>query len=53
MTETKLNVKPDGNQNNPNEDSTPYQETMDDDEFLSVAKKFLERNLEAYKELAK
>ena len=53
MTEIELNKKPDGNLNNPKEDSTPYQETIDDDEFLSVAKKVLERNLEAYKELAK
>ena len=52
MIETKLNEKPDENQNRATEDCAVYDE-VDDEEFISTVKKVLERNREAYKELAK
>lgn len=52
MTETKLNEKPDESQNRTAEGCAVYDE-IDDEDFTSTAKRVLERNLEAYKELAK
>lgn len=52
MTGTESNAIPAENQIKPIDDCSDF-ETIDDDEFISKVTEVLERNLEAYRELAK
>lgn len=52
MTETKQDLSKIASEEKTDADNQNY-EIVDDEEFEAVSKKILERNLEAYKKLAK